>query len=96
MLFSDNVSLEDEVALKREAVERGLLVMGPDCGTAIINGKPLGFANVVRRGPIGIVGASGTGHPGGLLPASTGWAAASRRPSAPAGATSSDDGGRRS
>ena len=61
MLFSDNVSVEDEVALKEEAVERGLLMMGPDCGTAIINGKPLGFANVVCRGSIGIVGASGTG-----------------------------------
>ena len=61
MLFSDNVSLADEVALKREAVERGLLMMGPDCGTAIINGMPLGFANAVRRGPIGIVGAAGTG-----------------------------------
>ena len=35
--------------------------MGPDCGTAIINGVPLCFANVVRRGDIGIVGASGTG-----------------------------------
>ena len=61
MLFSDNVSLEDEVALKDEAVEKGLLMMGPDCGTAIINGAPLGFANAVRRGSIGIVGASGTG-----------------------------------
>jgi FdrA protein len=61
MLFSDNVSVEEEIALKDEAVARGLLVMGPDCGTAILNGVPLGFANVVRRGPIGIVGASGTG-----------------------------------
>jgi succinyl-CoA synthetase alpha subunit len=61
MLFSDNVTVEDEVALKRLAVARGLLLMGPDCGTAIINGKPLGFANQVRRGHIGIVGASGTG-----------------------------------
>ena len=61
MLFSDNVTVEDEVALKRLAVARGLLLMGPDCGTAIINGKPLGFANQVRRGDIGIVGASGTG-----------------------------------
>jgi FdrA protein len=61
MLFSDNVSVEDEIALKDEAVERGLLMMGPDCGTAIVNGAPLGFANVVRRGSIGIVGASGTG-----------------------------------
>ncbi|MFN8524044.1 MAG: acyl-CoA synthetase FdrA [Chloroflexota bacterium] len=60
-LFSDNVPLEEEVALKRLATERGLLVMGPDCGTAIIHGVPLGFANVVRRGSIGIVAASGTG-----------------------------------
>jgi len=61
MLFSDNVPIEEEIALKAEAYERGLLMMGPDCGTALINGVPLGFANVVRRGPIGIVGASGTG-----------------------------------
>ncbi len=61
MLFSDNVSLADEVMLKREAEARGLLVMGPDCGTAIVAGVPLGFANAVRKGPIGVVGASGTG-----------------------------------
>jgi FdrA protein len=61
MLFSDNVPLADEVALKREAVERGLLMMGPDCGTAILDGRPLAFANAVRRGPIGVVGAAGTG-----------------------------------
>ena len=60
-LYSDNVSLEDEISLKKTARERGLLVMGPDCGTAIINGIGLGFANRVRRGPIGVVGASGTG-----------------------------------
>jgi succinyl-CoA synthetase alpha subunit len=60
-LFSDGVSLDDEVALKRRARERRLLVMGPECGTAIINGVGLGFANRVRRGPIGVVGASGTG-----------------------------------
>ena len=61
MLFSDNVAIEDEVLLKREAAQRGLLVMGPDCGTAIVGGVPLGFANAVRRGPIGVIGASGTG-----------------------------------
>ncbi|HPE88884.1 MAG TPA: acyl-CoA synthetase FdrA [Spirochaetia bacterium] len=61
MVFSDNVSLEDEIALKKLAVSKGLLMMGPDCGTAIVNGKPLCFANVVRRGPIGVVAASGTG-----------------------------------
>jgi len=60
-LFSNNVPLADEIALKREARERGLLLMGPDCGTAIIDGTPIGFANRVRRGSIGIVGASGTG-----------------------------------
>lgn len=60
-LYSDNVSLADEVALKQAAQGRGLLVMGPDCGTAIVNGMGLGFANRVRRGPIGLVGASGTG-----------------------------------
>lgn len=60
-LYSDNVSLKDEIALKRTAREKGLLVMGPDCGTAIINGVGLGFANRIRRGPIGLVGASGTG-----------------------------------
>jgi FdrA protein len=60
-LYSDNVSLEDEISLKKTAREKGLLVMGPDCGTAIINGIGLGFANRVRRGSIGLVGASGTG-----------------------------------
>ncbi len=60
-LFSDNVSLEDEVALKKKARDKGLLVMGPDCGTAIVNGVGLGFANRVRKGPIGVVAASGTG-----------------------------------
>ncbi len=61
MIFSDNVSLEDEVALKKKALEKDLLVMGPDCGTAIINGIPLAFANEVREGKIGIVAAAGTG-----------------------------------
>jgi FdrA protein len=61
MLFSDNVSIEEELELKKLGRDKGLLVMGPDCGTAIINGVPLCFANVVRRGNIGIVGASGTG-----------------------------------
>ena len=60
-MFSDNVPLAQEVALKQEAVKRGVLVMGPDCGTAILNGVPLGFANHVRRGSIGLVAASGTG-----------------------------------
>jgi FdrA protein len=61
MLFSDNVPVETEVALKQAAVSKGLLVMGPDCGTAIINGAPIAFANSVRRGNIGVVAASGTG-----------------------------------
>ena len=60
-LFSNGVPLEEERELKAEARKRGLLVMGPDCGTAILRGVPLGFANVVRRGAIGIVAASGTG-----------------------------------
>jgi FdrA protein len=61
MIFSDNVAVADEVALKREAKALGRLVMGPDCGTAIINGTPLAFANHVPRGDIGVIGASGTG-----------------------------------
>lgn len=61
MLFSDNVPVEEEVLLKDEAERRGLLVMGPDCGTAVVGGVGLGFANVLRPGPVGIVAASGTG-----------------------------------
>ncbi|MBX5457901.1 MAG: acyl-CoA synthetase FdrA [Thermogemmatispora sp.] len=60
-LFSDNVPLQEEIALKQLAQQRGLLLMGPDCGTALLHGVGLGFVNVVPRGPIGIVGASGTG-----------------------------------
>src|ERR1700730_47212 len=59
--FSDNVSLADEVALKDEALRRQLLFMGPDCGTAILDGVGIGFSNVVPSGRVGIVGASGTG-----------------------------------
>ena len=61
MLFSDNVPLETELKLKQYAIEKNLLLMGPDCGTAIINGTPLAFANSVRPGKIGIVSAAGTG-----------------------------------
>ncbi|MGF1726884.1 acyl-CoA synthetase FdrA [Photobacterium nomapromontoriensis] len=61
MLFSDNVSVEDEVRLKMKARDKGLLVMGPDCGTAMVAGAPLAFANVLPKGVISIVGASGTG-----------------------------------
>ena len=60
-LYSDNVEIEDEVELKARADELGLLVMGPDCGTAIVGGIGFGFANRVRKGRIGLVGASGTG-----------------------------------
>ncbi len=60
-LFSDHVPIEDELSLKRLARENGLLLMGPDCGTSIVGGVGLGFANSVRRGPIGVIGASGTG-----------------------------------
>lgn len=59
--FSDNVTVAEEVRLKDEALRRGLLFMGPDCGTAIIDGVGLGFSNRVPRGHVGIVGASGTG-----------------------------------
>ena len=61
MCFSDNVPVEDEVRLKTLAAQRRLLMMGPDCGTAVLDGVPLGFANVLRPGPVGIVAASGTG-----------------------------------
>jgi len=60
-LFSDNVPVPSELSLKEYARARGLIVMGPDCGTALIGGVGIGFANVVRRGPIGVIGASGTG-----------------------------------
>ena len=61
MMFSDNVSIVQEKSIKTLARERQRIVMGPDCGTAIVNGIPLGFANVVKRGAIGVIGASGTG-----------------------------------
>jgi len=61
MIFSDNVPVEQEIALKRAAAASGLLVMGPDCGTAMVGGVGLGFANTVSPGPVGIVAASGTG-----------------------------------
>jgi FdrA protein len=61
LVFSDNVPLDDELALKRLARAKGLLMMGPDCGTALISGTPIAFANAVPRGDIGIVSASGTG-----------------------------------
>ena len=61
MLFSDNVPIESECGLKRHAHSLGLLVMGPDCGTAYIAGAPIAFANVVSRGRVGVIAASGTG-----------------------------------
>jgi succinyl-CoA synthetase alpha subunit len=61
LLFSDNVSLEDEIALKKYACEHGLLLMGPGAGTTILNNVALGFANVLPRGPVGIISAAGTG-----------------------------------
>jgi len=61
MLFSSNVDVADEIALKAWGRDHGLMVMGPDCGTAVLHGIPLGFANVLRAGPIGLVAASGTG-----------------------------------
>ncbi len=61
MIFSDNVPVAEEVALKTYAATRGALVMGPDCGTAVLDGVGLGFANAVRPGRIGLVAASGTG-----------------------------------
>ena len=61
MVFSANVSISDEVALKRLACNQDLFMMGPDCGTAIVNGIPLGFANALQRGPVGLVASAGTG-----------------------------------
>ena len=61
LVFSDNVSVADEIRLKDAAAERGLLVMGPDCGTAVVGGLGLGFSNTLDRGPVGLVAASGTG-----------------------------------
>ncbi|MGI8667184.1 MAG: FdrA family protein, partial [Jatrophihabitans sp.] len=61
LIFSDNMPVAQEIALKDAAADRGLLVMGPDCGTAVIGGIGLGFAHTLDRGPVGLVAASGTG-----------------------------------
>jgi FdrA protein len=60
-IFSSNVTVSDELELKRAASQKNLIVMGPDCGTSLIGGKGIGFANAVRLGPVGVIGASGTG-----------------------------------
>ena len=88
MIFSDNVPIEDEAALKREARERGLLVMGPDCGTAIIGGVPLGFRQRRPARRHRHHRRLGHRHPGGVVPDRARRAAASAMRSAPAGATS--------
>lgn len=61
LLFSDNVPLPDEIALKSRAASLGRLVMGPGAGTAVLGGTGLGFANVVRAGSVGVIAAAGTG-----------------------------------
>lgn len=88
MLFSDNVTIEEEKRLKEKAVSKELLMMGPDCGTAIINNVPLAFANVIRPGDIGIGRRLRHRHPGALLADRPVRRRASRRSSAPAAATS--------
>ena len=88
LLFSDGVSLEDEVALKRRAHELGLLVMGPGAGTAIIDGLALGFANVVARGSVGVVAAAGTGAQEVTVLRRPGGRRRSAAATAPAAATS--------
>src|SRR5262249_56928453 len=66
LICSDNVPVEQEIWLKDKAAERGLLVMGPDCGTAIVGGIGLGFSHSVAAGPVGVVAASGTGAQQGI------------------------------
>ena len=92
MVFSDNVPVEDEVRLKDAAAAADVLVMGPDCGTAVVGGVALGFANVVRPGSVGLVAASGTGRsrscacstrPGWASATASGSAAATCRPPSP-------------
>ena len=61
MIFSDNVPVEQEIMLKDVAAQRDLIVMGPDCGTAIVGGIGLGFSHTLPAGPVGLVAASGTG-----------------------------------
>ena len=61
MIFSDNVPVEQEIMLKDIAAQRDLIVMGPDCGTAIVGGIGLGFSHTLAAGPVGLVAASGTG-----------------------------------
>jgi FdrA protein len=61
LLFSDNVPVATEIALKAYARSNGLLLMGPGAGTAMLGGTCLGFANVVTPGRVGVVAAAGTG-----------------------------------
>ena len=60
-IFSDNVSLEEELELKMLGQSLGKLVMGPDAGVALIGGVALAAGSIIRSGPIGIVAASGSG-----------------------------------
>lgn len=60
-IFSDHVPLDDELTIKEYAAKKGVLVLGPGAGTSIINGKGIGFSNVLRKGPVGIIAAAGTG-----------------------------------
>ena len=87
MIFSDNVPVAHERALKEYAAARGLLVMGPDCGTAILDGVGLGFADVVAPGPVGLVAASGTGCQQVLALLDHAGVGVTRRPTASAAAT---------
>ena len=87
LVFSDNVPVEQEVGSRTRPRARGLLVMGPDCGTAVVGGVGLGFANVVRPGPVGLVAASRHRRPAGDVPARRRAASASATASASAAAT---------
>ena len=69
MIFSDNVPVEQEIMLKDIAAQRDLIVMGPDCGTAIVGGVGLGFSHTLAAGPVGLVAASGHRRAAGAVPA---------------------------
>lgn len=61
VLLSTGVTLTEEEKLKRKASKHGSLLLGPGCGTSILDGKGFGIWNSVRRGPIGIVCTAGSG-----------------------------------